>query len=362
MGELSAKQYGAICALILAISCGLTWAVDAVEQTPQAGPPTADGVDQVLLRNGDRISGRILRKVEDTLTLETAYAGKLKIKWSEVVSLQSAQPVEIYLADRTILVGKLAQAATGEVRVESEVVNGVQPLLMEQVVYINPPPEISGRGVKLSGRVNLAYNLNEGNTEVEAFHVDGEMVARSKRNRYTLGGQYNEAEDRGVRTENNTTAYMKYDHFFSQHWYGYANGIFNKDRFKDLELRTALGLGSGYQVWESDALNLAVETGFNYVNEDFITAIDNSYPAARWSLKYDQLLFKKLFQVFHVQEFYFGLEDSDDIFARAETGIRLPLLDTLKATLQVNVEWDNTPSPGREKTDYDYLFGLGYHW
>jgi putative salt-induced outer membrane protein YdiY len=155
---------------------------------------------------------------------------------------------------------------------------------------------------------------------------------------------------------------MKYDHFFTTKWYSFTNAIFTKDQYKDLNLKTAIGAGAGYQVWEIPAKNLSVELGLNYVNEDYIQAEDNDYPAVRWALNYDQLLFKEIAQFFHKHEILLGLEQVDDVSVLSQTGLRFPLVEKLNATLQVNWNWDNTPAPDAKRADTDYLVTLGYTW
>lgn len=48
---------------------------------------TAAAADTVLLRNGDRISGQVLKKAGTTLTLKTDYANELKLDRRQVQSV-----------------------------------------------------------------------------------------------------------------------------------------------------------------------------------------------------------------------------------------------------------------------------------
>lgn len=88
---------------------------------------------------------------------------------------------------------------------------------------------------------------------------------------------------RGLETESNWIAYMKYDHFVTRKWYAYTNADFQNDKFKDIQLRSTLGIGTGYQFIESEKTNLSLEGGLTYVQTDFIVAPDDDYPAGRWA-------------------------------------------------------------------------------
>ena len=338
---------------------GLAWALAAGAGLLAAAPAIAD---EVTLANGDRITGKIKMKDEHVLVMNTAYAGDVSIRWAEVARLQSDEPVWIYLQDGTRMHGRLVLDQDRKLVVDSGENLRTGGIPVQQVRFINPPTELSGEGVALTGHANLGYASASGNTDTEQWYVDAESVARTRDNRYTLGGKARRAEDQGVETESNWLGYMKYDHFLRKQWYAYANGNFENDEFKDIRLRTTLGIGSGYQIFEQPRLNLSAEAGLSYVNTDFDVAEDESYPAARWAVKYDQFLFTTNVQAFHNHEVYFDVQDSNNIFLRSQTGLRFPLVSRLNATLQYDYDWENEPAPGRVKADRTVRVTLGYAW
>lgn len=322
--------------------------------------PLSGLADEVVMKNGDRISGSIVSKDEQVLVIKTDYAGELKITWANVVRLQSDNPVWVYLQDGTRMKGRLVMGAQDELAVDAG--NAKAAIPVADVRWINPPPELSGEGVKMSGHANVGYASSSGNTDTEKWYLDAEAVARTRDNRYTLGAESRSTEDSGVKTESNWLGYMKYDHFITKKWYGYANGNFENDKFKDIRLRSTLGLGSGYQFLESPKTNLSLEGGLNYVDTDFYAGEDDDYPAARWALKFDHKLFNSELQFFHAHEVYVGINDTRKTFLRSQTGLRVPLYKNLNATAQYNLDWDNNPTDGRVKTDKTTMLTLGYSW
>lgn len=319
------------------------------------------GADEVTLVNGDRITGSVVKKEGDVLFFATDYAGELSIAWPQVNNLVTDAPVVVQLLDETRISGRLTRSGAGAAGIAgSEVINaGNVPLT--QIALINPPPPDKDR-VKLKGHANVGLYVAKGNTDKEAYHGDIEAVARTAENRFTAGAIYNNAFDDGVESERNATAYLKYDHFLTEKWYSYANTVLFKDDFADLNLRSSIGVGAGYQFYETDITNLSLEAGLSYVNEDFELAEDDSYPAARWALNYDHFLYPKKLQFFHVHEGLLGIEDTSDIIITSRTGLRALLTENFTATAQVDFDWDNTPSPGNDRIDTRYLFNLGYGW
>ena len=63
------------------------------------------GADEVYLANGDRVSGTVISKTGDTLTMKTDFAGEIVIAWDKVISVSTSAPVVVKLDDATMLTG-----------------------------------------------------------------------------------------------------------------------------------------------------------------------------------------------------------------------------------------------------------------
>jgi putative salt-induced outer membrane protein YdiY len=319
--------------------------------------------DVIHLKDGDRLSGTIVSKDGAKLTLKTRYSeDKIVILWSEVTSIETEQPARFMLKDRTVMDAQASPGGESTVVLKSGTRITTAPVALADIDYINPPPEVTGEGVSTNGRANLGLTSNRGNTDNDQLFYDAEAVIRSIANRFTIGATGETKQEEGEETERNNRGYFKYDHFLTEKWYAYANTAIEEDKFKDLNLRTTLGGGSGYQFFETKERNLALEGGLTYVNEDYDVADDDSYAAGRLALNFNQYLFGGKMQFFHTDEGLFSFENSDDIILRAQTGLRFPLVLNLNATLQYNVEWQNEPSPGFDETDSSYIVSVGYIW
>jgi putative salt-induced outer membrane protein YdiY len=318
--------------------------------------------DLVSLKNGDRLTGTIVRKETDELVLQTAYAGEIKIRWQDVEQIVADQAVDLYLDDGRRFKGTIAIGAEHQMTIQPA--GGVPEATFDaaQVRWINPAPNISGEGIKWEGRFNLGAANTSGNTSTDKLHVDAEVVARTLKNRYTARLELNHGKSQGEVNESNSLGYLKYDRFLSPKWYAYLNGSAERDRFKDIELRSVLGAGSGYQFIETPRTSLSLEAGISNVHTDFVLASDESYPAARWALKYEQFVGGTKLQFFHRHEVLVGIADVDRTFFRSMTGLRMPVIEKVDATLQYNLDWDNNPAPGRVSTDRALLFTLGYQF
>ena len=316
--------------------------------------------DTLTLDNGDRLTGTIVRLENGKLVFNTSYAGDIKIDLGRIRNLQSEGTMTVVLGNDQRLYGKLGGDGaeitvqpTDQAAPQQEPIGKISDIL---------PGVVTGREWKRSGHINIGWSDSSGNTDISRGHGDAELVAQQGRNRYTAGLAINYATDHGVETESNGLAYGKYDRFFTQKWYAYANGTFEHDKFRDIRLRSTLGLGSGFQAIASSRTNLALEGGVDYVYTDYYSTPTDQFPALRLALRFDHYLLPDKLQFFYKTEGYISMENVKKSFARTATGLRMPLIGNFVATTEYDVSWDGDPQPGRVSTDRVLLFTLGYTW
>jgi putative salt-induced outer membrane protein YdiY len=316
--------------------------------------------DEVHLKNGDRISGKIIRMQDDKLVVKTDYAGEISLAWDQVASVKADEKIKVVLGDGTTLEGQTVEIEEGKMELKTEKVEVPLSFNLAEVQAINPkakPP------VRITARANVGIIQESGNTDTENLRLDGSFVGRTDKSRFGVGGEINREKSDDVDTVKNWLAYANYDYFFTQKWYWYVGTLLENDEFADLDLRSTIGTGIGYQIFETDTLNLSVSAGPAYVDENFIVADDNSYAAGQWNIHYDQYFFDKFLQLFHNQAGYVSVDDSDDWFVKTRQGVRFPLYRGLTGTLQYNYDYDHNPSPGaKENYDSKFMFLLGYEF
>jgi putative salt-induced outer membrane protein YdiY len=322
--------------------------------------------DQVILKNGDIISGKVISKSGNTLVFNTDYAGDMKINWNNVSTLSTDQPVVTLFEDDSYVKTGFLPAESGKVRVfrSEEIVaqeNHLHPAHgLDDILYINPTPEQSGRGYKFTARANLALSQNRGNSVNQQGHMDGEMQMRAKAWRYTLGGEANQASTEQTTSTFNRRAYTSYDKFLNEKDFVYVQGSLEMDKFKDINLRSVIGGGYGYQVYETENTRLSVKGGLDLVSLDHYVAASEQFAALGWHIDFNHKLETWPLEVFHSQNGYRGFNSEGDILLKTRTGLRIPIKGGLSATAQVNQSWESNPAPGRKNSDTQIMFGLGY--
>jgi putative salt-induced outer membrane protein YdiY len=311
--------------------------------------------DQVILKNGDQITGTVVKADKGVVTLKTVYAEKLEIKADAVQSINTNQSVDIRLMGGDILSGPLKSEA-GETRVLGGPERGSTSISWPQVASINvPPPSAS----TWTGNVFLGAFKQSGNTDRTSATFGGEAVRKSARDRFGLSLLYNYAEEDGSLTTRDTYGTVKYDYFFTKKFYGYLGVEILKDRFKDLNLRTIVGPGVGYQFLDDETNSLALEAGLSYFSEDRIDDEDDQWLTARLGARFRYKLCEHVTFTDNLT-IYPNLESGGDFTSRNEATLTTTIAGPWALRLANIWEHDSAPSVDVKKNDTKSSVNLQY--
>ena len=75
--------------------------------------------DQITLKNGDRLTGAIVKSDSKTLVLKTEAAGDVSFQWSAIDTITSTQPLHVGLAGGQMVVGPVA-TNDGQIQVTTQ--------------------------------------------------------------------------------------------------------------------------------------------------------------------------------------------------------------------------------------------------
>jgi putative salt-induced outer membrane protein YdiY len=327
--------------------------------------------DEILLQNGDRLSGDIVMKSGDKLVLRTDYAGEISVRWARVKSIRTGTPVRALVSQgadpaESAVPQRATLTPLADGRIEYVPADGgpARAVELRQIEYLNPKPYETAQGIDYKGRALFSAAATTGNVDSERLYGEGEFTARAQQYRYALKGRIEHREEAVVgTTASNWLLGANYDRFIDPKHFRYVRGSLENDRIKDISRRSALGGGYGLQFIETERANVALRGGLDYVVMDRIAGPDERYPALGWGLnvKVKPGAAGNL-EVFHDQEGFWNLRDTRSVTLRSKTGLRMPLIAKINGVAQLNVDWESRPAPGREPVDTTLLLGVDYAW
>ena len=316
--------------------------------------PQPARADEIVLSNGNTLTGTVTGLVGDYVTLTSDFAEPIKVRKDRITKISTTRPVEVHLSNGEIIKGSLSTASDGRIIVDQGEGRTASGIDLKSVTSINPPPV-----GKWHGSVSLAGNLQTGNTDRSGVSFGAEALRRGELDRFTMRFLYNIAQENDVMTTRNAFGALQYDYFFTTRFFGYLGVELLNDKFKDLNLRTVVGPGVGYQVWEDPVTALALEAGIAYFSEDLRSQEDKRWITVRLGVNYrhkltDWLVFTDRLVL------YPSLEKVSDFTLRNEAALVTAIGSGWSLKLADILDYVNNPSAGVKSTDSDFSVGLQY--
>lgn len=325
----------------------------------------ASFADEVFLKNGDRLTGQIVRMTDDKLVFKSAVAGEVTINLSEVRTLSSETPLEIHLKDGTVLNQPVAPAEPNGFSITTGKPLQPQKFGLPQVASINPPAK---PGPKWTGSLSGAFASTSGNTSTETLSGSLTAVRRSEKDRITVNADtarsIREDPDTGDddTTENWWKTKAQYDYFVSKKWFGFVNARYEKDAIAELDRRVVVGGGAGYQWIEEPDTTFSTSLGLATLYEKFENEGDgDSELSLQAGYNLSKTLYKRV-KLLHDLTYYPSVEQFSDYFLTTSAEVRATMVKNLYASFRVIFDYDASPAENRGNTDVKYLVGVGFEF
>jgi len=320
--------------------------------------------DEVGLANGDRYSGTVLTLSSGTLAFDTGH-GRVDLPWPNVTALTVEAPIVVTVDGGGRQTVSRLETIDGWVTIGDSMT-----VPLAAVVSLARPQN----PFKVSGGASAGILATGGNTAVNSVRVDADLVARVWENRYTARSTVNRSKDRGVETARDASAEIRYDRFLTRTVFANASALFTSDVFRDLDLRTNLGIGLGKQFADNARAKLSLEGGFGYVSEHYAALLepDRSYSALREASSLEVYFGAKRITLFHRNDAFLSLSENTqtqfgttalrNTNVQTHNGVRLGLGLGLVMTLQYDLDYVRSPAAGRKATDRRSGLTFGYRF
>jgi putative salt-induced outer membrane protein YdiY len=321
--------------------------------------------DEVYLKNGDRLSGQIVRMTDGKLIFLSGVVGEVTVNLTDIKTFNSNEPVEVHLKDGTVLHQPVAAAEPNEFALKTAAPLQPQKFSLADVASINPPAKPQP---KWTGSISGAVTSTHGNTKADSVAASVSVLRRSDKDRTTAGADYGRSEQRGPTTHQDETtedwwrARAQYDYFFTKKFFGFINARYERDAIADLDRRIVVGGGAGYQWIETDKTSFSTNLGLASVYEKFDNVpSSNSEISLQLGYSFEKRFNEKL-RFIQDLTYFPSLEQFSDYFLTSTAELRASLTKSMFANFKVIFSYDESPAPGQGSTDVKYLLGVGVNF
>jgi hypothetical protein len=316
----------------------------------------------VLLNNGDRLSGAILKGDGTTLTVATDAMGSVVIPWSAVRQIVSDQPLYVVTAEHGSLKGPVTIEGTdlvvatvgGPVRVSLASAPVLRSVAEEgNFERAQHPGLLEG----ITGGFSGGYTLVRGNSQATTLSLGFNVVRSTPSDRTSLYYASLYAADRTGTTANDERGGIRYDRNIAGRVFSFVSADFEHNAPQLLDLRQVYTVGLGSHIIHQDMTRLDLLGGVNYTREAYLPTPTNNLAGVTLGedfalrIRHGAALTEQLFV-------YPNLTQSGQYRATFDLGLVTKVKGWLNWQAAVSDRYVSNPPPATKQNDFAFTTGL----
>jgi hypothetical protein len=247
--------------------------------------------DQVTLKNGDRVTGKIVKKDGDKVTVKTDLLGEVNIPWAAVTNITSDAPLVVVLPGGKTVNGKI-NASDGKLQVATS--TGTETSALTDVSALRDADQEKAYQKLLhpgllelwAGYFDLGLSLARGNARTDTFTTafTSSRITRMDKTTVYFNQIYSTAT---INHSSSATAQAvrggwSYDRNFSPRLFVNVFNDYENDKFQNLDLRFVAGGGIGFHAIKTKKTQLDLPAGIAYNRESYSTPLTRNSAEAFW--------------------------------------------------------------------------------
>lgn len=329
--------------------------------------------DQIVMKNGDKVTGSVVKKDAKTVTIKTDNFGIVTLDWEKVTSVIVDTPINVVLSDGKTVHGTIATA--GE-NVEVTAAGAKQSVPATEIVTLRNGAEQTAyeRMLKphfrdlwiFAGNIGLAGTSGNAKTTSFITPISGSRVTNTDKTTIYFNFIKASADVNGISspTAQAVRGGWAYNRNLKPRLFVNTFNDYEYDKFQSLDLRAVFGGGLGYIAWKAERGRLDLLGGGDYNREKFdpgkpkIPEIRNS-AEAYWGDDFTYKLSSRA-SLYQNYRMFNNLSNSGNYRQNFDAGISAKLTKFLTWNAAFGDRFLSNPSPGRKKNDILYTTGLGF--
>ena len=244
--------------------------------------------DQVTLKNGDRLTGDIIRSDDKVLVLKSEFAGEVSIQWAAVDAITSSQPLHVGLKDGQTVVGTVSAQADKVQLLTKEA--GSITTSKDSIMVIRSDKEQAAYDAALDrlqhphltdfwgGFLDAGLSTTKGNSDTLSFVLGAKAVRAAPSDKISVYMNSifakNNTTGTPVTTAHAITGGIRGDLNLNPKLFAFGFTDFEFDQFQMLDLRNVLGGGAGYHAIKTKRTVFDLSAGGAYDQAFYSTGVN----------------------------------------------------------------------------------------
>ena len=325
--------------------------------------------DQVNLKNGDRVTGKIQKKDGASLTIKSDLFGTVTIPWEAITQVTSEEPLTVVLPDGKSVQGKIA---VEDQKLEVATPAAKESVAMAQVGAIRNAEEqkawerLQNPGVFAlwTGFADLGISFARGNAATTTITTAMNATRETRADKTTA--YFNQIYSKGKVTDDTLTTTAEavrggwaYNRNLKPRLFVNLFNDYEYDAFQSLDLRFVLGGGLGYSLVKKETTQVDLLGGADYSHEKFSTPLTRNSAEAYWG---NNLMHKFSKSTMLNQSFrmFNNLSNTGEYRMNFDLGTATTLKKWLSWQFTFSDRYLSNPAPDRKKNDVVLTTGLRF--
>jgi len=244
---------------------------------------TALLADQVVLKNGDRLTGSIEKSDDKTLLIKTEFAGEVSVQWSAIQAITSTQTLHVGTNGGKTIAGVVTTTdsslavATSSAGTVTTPITAVLTLRNDAEQTAFDKAQHPGLMEGWKGGANVGFALTGGNSQTKSLAIAFTAARTGLHDKFLVYENTVYATNDAPGAVPNVTANtnqggLRYDHDLTPRLFGFVGADFMNNALQSLGLRSVGSGGLGLHAIKSVNTTLDLLAGGNFTHEtyDFI--------------------------------------------------------------------------------------------
>ena len=233
--------------------------------------------DQVNLKDGSVVKGKVVQIVDGKLTIKTDSLGDVKIDFNNIANFTTDEPMVVSTTTSAATVtGKIGVAEDGKTAINGTVVANAD---IKNVWRPGQPDPSIPIPKPRKWKYEVAFDVagKTGNTEKTTVGGSAKATLDGPEDKLELYVRGHYAKENGVKNEQEIVAGADYERRLKGGSHSlYARVQAEQDKFDNYKLYTTAAAGYGFYVVDTDDFKVRLRAGLTYIHKTYYDELDDS--------------------------------------------------------------------------------------
>lgn len=315
---------------------------------------------EITLKNGDRVSGKIIEQTDDAVVIETPYAGKIRIGRSHIERIAEPASAKAAPAVAPVKAGPAPENAK-RAAAEEPSAAGPVPVKKRELAFTDRVRRVV---TGWDGNANIGFSYTSGNSNNITMTTGLRAVRATPQGGMTIYFRSlwnsNHGSLSATTTQNAFWGGARYDRNLTRKMFGFLSYDFERDKPRRLSFRSVAGGGLGHRSVKNDRTELEFLAGLAW-NRTWQAGADTDTPEGLAGVNFKQKINSR-FRFQNTFTFFQNVTDVNEYRILFDASVTADITPRVGVYFAVGNRFNNDPLGNAKRNDFLLTTGLKWNF